>query len=103
MTEQTRTAGQRQGPDPADATDDVWSPEPAVGFADVGTGLYLERLPVAGMTVTDIRETFADRLDIHPEATPVLDGERVTDESVRVGPGQHLAFVRYAGEKGATP
>lgn len=105
MSEQTMTRSSRQrlGPDPIDDSNDVWAPDQSPGLADVGTGLYLERLPVVGMTVADIRTTFADRLDIHPEATAVLDGERITDESTRIGAGQHLAFVRYSGEKGSCP
>ncbi len=105
MSEQTitRSPRPRPGPNPIDDSNDVWATEQSPGLADVGTGLYLERLPVAGMTIADIRTTFADRLDIHPESTAVLDGERITDESTRIGPRQHLAFVRYSGEKGSCP
>lgn len=101
MTEQTR-AHTHAGltPPTGGALDTVWPDEAPAGMAQVGTGLYTERLPVAGMTITDIRETFADRLDIDPGAQPVIDGQLVTDESTRIQPGQQLAFVRHAGEKG---
>ncbi len=97
MTEQTR-ARTYTGGTPAGGT--AWPDEEAADLVQVGTGLYTERLPVAGMTIDDIRETFADRLDIDPGSHPVIDGELVTDGSTRVQPGQKVAFVRSAGEKG---
>jgi hypothetical protein len=87
---------------PGGGPDTIFPDEEPAGHVQVGTGLYSERLPVAGMSVTDIRETFADRLDIDPNAQPVIDGHLVTDESTRVRSGQQLAFVRHAGEKGVS-
>ena len=72
----------------------------APGLAVVGSGIYSERLPVNGMSVEAIRQRFADRLDIDPRATAVLDGEAVGDENTPVRTGQTLIFVRWAGEKG---
>ncbi len=101
MTEQTRGQGQiERTPPPGGGIDSVWPGEDRGGLVQVGTGLYTERLPVGGMSIDDIRETFADRLDIDPGAQPVVDGQLVTDGSTRVEPGQRLAFVRHAGEKG---
>jgi len=82
---------------------DPWDGDAGPGLVQVATGLYAERLPVAGRTVAQIRDGFADRLDIDPQAVPVIDGRRVTDEQTVVDAGQHLAFVRYAGEKGGWP
>ena len=70
------------------------------GMAVVGSGIYSERLPVGGLSVEAIRQRFADRLDIDPRATAVLDGEAVGDEGTPVRAGQTLIFVRWAGEKG---
>ena len=95
MTEQTLTRQARGRPGPDSIDDDV----EAAGQAEVAAGLYHDRLPVVGMTVAEIRASFGDRLDIHPNAVAVLDGERVSDET-RVGPRQRLAFVRFSGEKG---
>ncbi len=101
MTEQTREQRHTErSPGPGGGIDSVWPDEEAGGLVQVGTGLYSERLPVGGMTIDEIRETFADRLDIDPGSQPVIDGQLVTDESTRVEPGQRLAFVRHAGEKG---
>jgi hypothetical protein len=83
---------------------DIWDqPDQATGMAVVGSGIYSERLPVAGMTVEAIRTHFADRLDIDPRATAVLDGAAVDDEQATVNTGQTLIFVRWAGEKGTQP
>ncbi|MHC4430058.1 MAG: hypothetical protein ACYS0D_15875 [Planctomycetota bacterium] len=66
----------------------------------VGSGLFYERLPVAGLTIAEIRERFADRLDIDPAATAVVDGDAVDDEGTVVRSGQMLTFFQQAGEKG---
>ncbi len=101
MTELIRAQTHRErAGGPPDDFDGAWSNQEPAGLAQVGTGLYTEHLPVVGMAVADIRRTFANRLDIDPSAQPVLDGQLITDESTRVEPGQRLAFVRHAGEKG---
>lgn len=85
---------------PGDGSD-VWGPpDDATGLAVVGSGIYSESLPVNGMSVEAIRQQFADRLDIDPSATAVLDGNAVEDEQTTVHTGQALIFVRWAGEKG---
>ena len=100
MTEQTRTRSREQTDPALDDFNDIWEPHETTGLVQVATGLYSERLPVAGMTVAAVRESFADRLDIDPQALAVLDGEAVNDESTTVRAGQQLAFVRFSGEKG---
>lgn len=70
------------------------------GAVLVSHGTYLERLPVVGMTVGEVRGRSQDRLDIHPEATALVDGNPV-DDSTRLHAGQTLMFVRPSGEKGA--
>ena len=87
--------GARLGPG-GDPFDDA---EPAAGMATVAHGPYAERLPVAQMTVAEVRRRFQDRLDVHPEAIAVIDGNPV-DDATRVQAGQLLMFVRPAGEKG---
>lgn len=100
MIEHTRARSSSELSPPAGGgAGTAWADEEH-GLVQVGTGLYSERLPAAGMTVAAIRETFADRLDIDPGAQPVIDGQVVNDESTRLQPGQRLAFVRHAGEKG---
>jgi hypothetical protein len=69
------------------------------GLATVIHGTYAESLPVAQMSVAQVRRRFGDLLDIHPEATAVLDGAPVDDETT-IQAGQSLMFVRRAGEKG---
>jgi len=72
----------------------------SAGAVLVSHGTYLESLPVVGMTVGAVRTRSQDRLDIHPEATALVDGRRV-DDSTRLHAGQTLMFVRPSGEKGA--
>jgi hypothetical protein len=74
-------------------------PDAATGMATVTHGLYVERLPVAQMTVAQVRSRFHDQLDIHPEAVALLDGNQAGDTTT-VQAGQMLMFVRPSGEKG---
>ena len=74
-------------------------PGAAPGMATVIHGPYAETLPIAEMTVSHVRTRFRDRLDIHPEAMAMLDGNPV-DDTTTVRAGQTLTFVRHSGEKG---
>jgi hypothetical protein len=74
-------------------------PESEDGLANVSHGPFVEQLPVANLSVSQVRERFADRLDIHPDAVALLDGSPV-DDATTVRAGQTLAFIRPAGEKG---
>ena len=71
----------------------------AAGMATVHHGAYVEQLPVANMTVGEVRERFRDRLDIHPEAQAVMGGSFVGDDR-SVLAGEVVTFVRPAGAKG---
>ena len=65
----------------------------------VAYGIYQDEFPAAGMTIEEARDRFRDLFDISIEATALLDG-RPAAGSVRLRPGQCLAFVRPAGELG---
>ena len=69
------------------------------GAATVQHGPYAERLPVAGMTVGQVRDRFRDRFDIDPASQPFLEGEPAEDGTV-IGVNQVLTFMHRAGEKG---
>jgi hypothetical protein len=71
----------------------------AGGLVEVTHGAYTERLPAGEMTVAQVRARFADRLDIHPQATALIDGEAASDDT-RLHTGQVVMFVRPSGEKG---
>jgi hypothetical protein len=74
------------------------SPKQA-GSALVTNGPYSETLPVAGMTVGEIRMKYSDRLDIDPGSTAIVSGVEV-DNNTKIAIGQALMFVKKAGEKG---
>ena len=100
MNERTRQASRMQVITGGDGPrDEFFDTEAPTGTATVSHGPYLEELPVANLSVSQIRERFADRLDIHPEAVALLDGDPV-DDAATVRAGQLLAFIRPAGEKG---
>jgi hypothetical protein len=71
----------------------------AHGSVDVIHGIYAHSLPLAGMTVRDARLELEDRMNIDPEALPVVDGREVDEDTV-LAEGQVLNFVKHAGEKG---
>lgn len=86
------------GPD-GDLFGDLGGVPASPGLATVIHGTYAETLPVAEMSIAQVRQRFAELLDIHPEATAILDGAPVEDDAL-VQAGQNLMFVRRAGEKG---
>ena len=69
------------------------------GLVTVAHGTYGEALPVAEMSVGEVRRRFRDRFDIHPGAIALVDGSPVDDDTT-LRTGQLLSFVRPAGEKG---
>jgi hypothetical protein len=80
-------------------SDDPFSGPAGPGLATVAHGVFMEQIPVAGMSVGEIRRRFADRFDIDPRSVAQLDG-RSADEQTVVRSGQVLMFIRQAGEKG---
>lgn len=62
-------------------------------------GIHALSVAVAGKTVSEAREALRQALNISPRAIALVDGHEV-DESQVLMPGQHLEFVRLAGEKG---
>lgn len=58
-----------------------------------------ESLPVAGMSVAEVRHRLADRLNIDPTAQAMIGNQDVSDDVV-LRPGEYLFFRRMAGEKG---
>jgi len=71
-------------------------------MATVSHAPYSEALPVAGMTVAQIRSRFRDRFDLHPAAIPVIDGHDAEEDTTLLA-GQLLTFIRRSGEKGRAP
>jgi len=73
---------------------------PAVaGTVTVASGPYAEQLPVANMSVGEVRTRFRDRLDLDPHSVAIVDGRRVSDDHV-LQSGQVLSYIRPSGEKG---
>lgn len=62
-------------------------------------GIHALSVGVAGKTVREAREVLRQALNISPRAIAIVDGQEV-DEGQVLLPGQHLEFVRMAGEKG---
>lgn len=71
----------------------------AANTAMVAHGCYQEKLPVAGLTVKQIREKYAQRFDIAPDARAIINGEEVSEDTV-VEANAILLFSRKSGEKG---
>lgn len=76
------------------------APDVTASLATVTSGPYAEQLPVANMTIRDVRARFGDRLDIDPASQATLDGHDASEDTV-VRAGQVLSFLHRAGEKGA--
>lgn len=72
-------------------------PNPMVS---VSSGPYAEDLPIAGMSVGEVRQKYADRFDIGDGAQAVLNGKETKDDVI-LKTGENLMFIMHAGEKGA--
>ena len=71
----------------------------AEGRVEVIHGVYAHSLPLSGMTVGQARAELEDRMNIDPEAIPVVDGRQVPEDTV-LHESNVLNFVKPAGEKG---
>ncbi len=67
--------------------------------ATVSSGIHVEQLPVAGMSVGAIRERFASRLDITAQTLAYVSGHPVEEDTI-IGEGEMLSFMRASGEMG---
>ena len=54
----------------------------------------------SGMTLGEIRHRLADRFRIEPGSTMHVNGQLVDDEHRVIRTGEHIEFLRQAGEKG---
>jgi hypothetical protein len=93
--ERTIEVGLPLGPDPFS---DGFH-EASQGRVQVIHGVYSHTLPLAGVTVEHARRELADRMNIDPAATAVVDGVEVSEDAV-LREGQMLNFVQPAGERG---
>lgn len=66
---------------------------------EVTSGVYKEKLPIAGLTILAVRQKFKDRLDLNDNATAIIDGNEVDNDRV-IGVGESLTFLHKSGEKG---
>lgn len=62
-------------------------------------GIHALSVAVAGKRVSEVREILGQALNISPRAVALVDGQEVSETHILL-PGQHLEFVRLAGEKG---
>ncbi len=77
-----------------------WAPEAHVGGkVRVVYGIHALSVGVAGKTVSQVREALGQAFNISPRAIALIDGQEVSETQILL-PGQHLEFVRQAGEKG---
>ncbi len=101
MSEKQRPRRQREAPGSGPT---LWGDLGQAGSGDtqlvtVSHGPFAEQLPVAEMTVGEVRARFRDRFDIDPQALAFVDGQAANEET-RLGSGEILVFTRRAGEKG---
>jgi len=74
-------------------------PAEVVGTVRVVYGIHALSVGVAGKTVGDVRVVLGQAMNISPRAIALVDGQEVNEGQILL-PGQHLEFVRQAGEKG---
>jgi len=100
LSSQTAYAGQL--PFPTLRGDPLAPPAPLPGTVEVYGGMENEWLPLAGLTVGEIRRRIRTRHGLDAEAVAMLHGRRVGDDVV-VRQGERVSFLRQSGEKGSSP
>jgi hypothetical protein len=70
------------------------------GKVRVTYGVHDVRMKVAGLTVGQVKIAYADILNFAPDAPAYLGG-RMVDDSVVLKAGDHIEYMKAAGEKGA--
>ncbi len=95
-----RTRGNHFATGPDSYSDDFASEGGTGGSVAVVSGVHAHREPLAGLSVRRARAELEERLNIAPDATAVVDGEPV-DEDTILTEGQVLNFVKHSGEKGS--
>jgi hypothetical protein len=96
--ERTRPLSYSNGP--SDFSDDSdTATAVADGSVEVIHGVYAHSLSLAGMTVGQARAELEVRMNIDPDATAVVDGHQVPEDTI-LREGSVLNFVKHAGEKG---
>jgi len=79
---------------------DPETPSALAGPVRVIAGADVQDLDLAGRRVAAVRTIVQALFGVHPAALALVGGRQVTDDHVLVS-GEHLEFVKYAGEKGA--
>ncbi len=82
------------------ATDPAVAGTAAAARVRVIAGADVQDLDLAGRCVGAARAIAAALFGIHPAAVALVGGRQVPDDHV-LAVGEHLEFVKYAGEKGA--
>jgi hypothetical protein len=101
MKERARTRSEAIGSGPSGLGDIFDAYADASATATVRHGVYAEDLPIAEMTVGEIRSRYGDRFDIDPRSQAEIDSVPVGNETT-VRAGQVLTFSKRAGVKGAS-
>jgi Mg-chelatase subunit ChlI len=70
-----------------------------VGKVRVVYGIHALSVGVAGKTVSEVRVALGQAMNVSPRAIALVNGQEVSESQILL-PGQHLEFVRQAGEKG---
>lgn len=102
MTEQTRRRTRPAAPvGGIDALDPLASPaaQDRTRNATLQSSFFAGPLPIAGMTVGEVRRRFAVSHFIEPGSDVVIDREPAGEDTV-IRAGQIVTFVRYSGVKG---
>jgi len=97
MAEQLRSLSERRVGGPSGLADPFAASEEFGGMANVNG----DEVPVAGMTLGEIRQRLTDRFNIDSGASMFVDGQLVDDENQVVRTGQSVEYLRHSGEKGS--
>ncbi len=72
------------------------------GLVKIGYGVHNLEAAIAGKSVSEVRQSLREPLNIDPRALALVNGRDVAASYI-LKQGDQLEFVRLAGEKGGNP
>ena len=77
-------------------------PQARSGLVKIGYGVHNLEAAIAGKSVSEVRQSLREPLNIDPRALALVNGRDVAASYI-LKQGDQLEFVRLAGEKGSRP
>ncbi len=98
---QIRQQQRSQQQAPRDPASDPFAEAATQSLATITHGPYLEQVPIAGLTLGQVRRRFRDRFNLPEDGLAMVDGNQVEEDTLILA-GQLVTFMHRANAKGVS-